>query len=477
MGCSVVHSVSTYVSTHVLWIDSCGLSCAHSNQYRRHQPDRVSSISCTLCVSRWQWITEHCLLQWSVATYRLQYLEHLVHRWYQHLWQLLRQHWRNAVSTMIRISTFVHIAELTLVCSWFWAHSAGTYLISAILYFTIWKSYSEYIKMRQDYFESHEYQSSVHSKSLLVMNVPTGLQSDEKLRKWMQNISAKYPIQQASIGRRSGMLSEVMEKHEAAVRELENTLANYLKGKQAWDGLCRHISWPMKKLTHFFFYKKMERSLVTDQWNRLEAIWDVAEKRWMPLTTSVNRFRATKSKLNIFATMSKASSLKIMDGYHFLELRGRTPQQSNWEMVFLPSSRPAPSVHPLFDLHPNPTMLSGAIWACLKLQEAAKSSFGTLYFICFWLCGLCQLVYCLPVPTSKTWSACSPTRIALPNKTPSLFHCLKPGLPRWSWLSSSWSCRLFFEPFPGDKATLPRRRSIAKVCHGGAMGAILELRK
>lgn len=168
-----------------------------------------------------------------MATYRLQYLEHLVHRWYQHLWQLLRQHWRNAVSTMIRISTFVHIAELTLVCSWFWAHSAGTYLISAILYFTIWKSYSEYIKMRQDYFESHEYQSSVHSKSLLVMNVPTGLQSDEKLRKWMQNISAKYPIQQASIGRRSGMLSEVMEKHEAAVRELENTLANYLKGKQA----------------------------------------------------------------------------------------------------------------------------------------------------------------------------------------------------------------------------------------------------
>lgn len=103
-------------------------------------------------------------------------------------------------------------------------------MISAILYFTIWKSYAEYIKMRQDYFDSQEYQSSVHSKSLLVMNLPTGLQSDEKLRKWMQNICGKYPIQQASIGRRSGMLNEIMEKHEAAVRELENVLANYLKG-------------------------------------------------------------------------------------------------------------------------------------------------------------------------------------------------------------------------------------------------------
>jgi hypothetical protein len=83
--------------------------------------------------------------------------------------------------------------------------------------------------MRQRYFESAEYQSSVHSKSLLIMNVPSDLQSDEKLRKWMQQICTKYPIQQASIGRRSGLLNEVMEKHEASVRELENTLANYLK--------------------------------------------------------------------------------------------------------------------------------------------------------------------------------------------------------------------------------------------------------
>jgi calcium permeable stress-gated cation channel len=97
----------------------------------------------------------------------------------------------------------------------------------------MWKAYAEYINMRQQYFESHEYQSSVHGKALLVMNVPSGLQSDEKVRKWIQNISATYTIQQASIGRRSGMLNEIMISHEKAVRELENVLANYLQGNDS----------------------------------------------------------------------------------------------------------------------------------------------------------------------------------------------------------------------------------------------------
>lgn len=118
---------------------------------------------------------------------------------------------------------------------WFWAHSIGTYFMSGILFFIIWRSYAEYVQMRQQYFESTEYQASVQSKSLLVMNLPSGLQSDEKLRKWMQQICTKYPIQQASVGRKSGMLNEIMEKHEAAVRELENTLASYLKDGKVSD--------------------------------------------------------------------------------------------------------------------------------------------------------------------------------------------------------------------------------------------------
>lgn len=85
--------------------------------------------------------------------------------------------------------------------------------------------------MRQQYFESQDYQSSVQGKTLMIMNVPTGLQSDEKLRKWMQSMNNKYPIQQASIGRRSGMLNELMMKHETTVRQLENVLATYLKSK------------------------------------------------------------------------------------------------------------------------------------------------------------------------------------------------------------------------------------------------------
>ncbi|KAI9282032.1 hypothetical protein BC943DRAFT_296004 [Umbelopsis sp. AD052] len=133
------------------------------------------------------------------------------------------------VLSITAINTYGNSYDKTGELRWFWAHSAGTYIMSGILYFIIWRSYAEYIQMRQQYFESTDYQATVQSKSLLVMNLPAGLQSDEKLRKWMQQICTKYPIQQASVGRKSGMLNETMEKHEAAVRELENTLASYLK--------------------------------------------------------------------------------------------------------------------------------------------------------------------------------------------------------------------------------------------------------
>ncbi|KAJ2956460.1 hypothetical protein NQZ79_g7700 [Umbelopsis isabellina] len=139
------------------------------------------------------------------------------------------------VLSIAGINTYGNSYDKTGEMAWFWAHSAGTYFISAIVYFCLWKAYSEYVNMRQQYFESQDYQSSVQGKTLMIMNVPTGLQSDEKLRKWMQSMTNKYPIQQASIGRRSGMLNELMMKHEATVRHLENVLATYLKNGKVSD--------------------------------------------------------------------------------------------------------------------------------------------------------------------------------------------------------------------------------------------------
>ncbi|RUP43321.1 hypothetical protein BC936DRAFT_137342 [Jimgerdemannia flammicorona] len=117
---------------------------------------------------------------------------------------------------------------------WYWAHVGATWLFSLVVYCFLYNSYSSYVDFRRKYFESEEYQNSMHAKTLAVMNVPQTMQSDEKLKAWFQSMGLPYPVTQASIGRKADKLPELMEKHENAVRELEGALANYLQdGKTA----------------------------------------------------------------------------------------------------------------------------------------------------------------------------------------------------------------------------------------------------
>lgn len=82
-----------------------------------------------------------------------------------------------------------------------------------------------------EYFESDEYQTSLHSRTLLVTNVPHSMHSDQGLLKLMDSYNVKHPISQAHIARKVGGLPELIKKHETAVRKLESILVKYLSGK------------------------------------------------------------------------------------------------------------------------------------------------------------------------------------------------------------------------------------------------------
>lgn len=88
----------------------------------------------------------------------------------------------------------------------------------------------EYVKFRQQYFESDDYQKSMHARTLMIMNVPPSMQSDQALTNWVNGMGLKYPAQQVCIGTQNADLAKYVTEHEEAVRKLEVILSNHLKG-------------------------------------------------------------------------------------------------------------------------------------------------------------------------------------------------------------------------------------------------------
>ncbi|KAL7317681.1 hypothetical protein PS15m_004002 [Mucor circinelloides] len=132
--------------------------------------------------------------------------------------------------------------------NWYWCHAAGTWLYSLIIYIFLWRFYASYVQFRQQYFESDEYQKSMHARSLMVFNVPPSMRSDEALSKWVDSLGLKYPAQQVCIGTQNTELAKYVEEHEEAVRKLEIILSNHLKDGQVIEGKKR----PLERIGGYF---------------------------------------------------------------------------------------------------------------------------------------------------------------------------------------------------------------------------------
>ncbi|CAG8472360.1 10585_t:CDS:2 [Dentiscutata erythropus] len=111
---------------------------------------------------------------------------------------------------------------------WFWIHVSFTWIFSALIYWLVYRQYKDYVELKVAYFESEEYQASLHSRTLLITNVPHSMQSDQGLLKLMESLNVKYPISDAHIAREVGKLPKLLKKHDSAVRKLESVLAKYL---------------------------------------------------------------------------------------------------------------------------------------------------------------------------------------------------------------------------------------------------------
>lgn len=115
--------------------------------------------------------------------------------------------------------------------NWYWCHAGSAWVFSIVMYVFLWRFYVDYVKFRQEYFESEDYQKSMHARTLMIFNVPVSMRSDKALADWVNRMGLKYPAQQICIGTQNTELGKYVEEHEESVRKLEIILSNHLKGK------------------------------------------------------------------------------------------------------------------------------------------------------------------------------------------------------------------------------------------------------
>lgn len=110
--------------------------------------------------------------------------------------------------------------------------SVMAYFITGVVLFFIWLNYRAMLRLRRMYFNSGDYQASLHSRSLLLTRIPTEQRTDEALSQLVDAVVPLTERPKATIGRNVRDLPELIEEHEESVKKLEKYLATYLRNPE-----------------------------------------------------------------------------------------------------------------------------------------------------------------------------------------------------------------------------------------------------
>ncbi|KAH8828425.1 DUF221-domain-containing protein [Flagelloscypha sp. PMI_526] len=110
-----------------------------------------------------------------------------------------------------------------------YAHVAATYLITIIICVFVFFHWRAMTKLRNDWFRSPEFVESFYSRTLAIRKVPRKYQTDAGIKGIFDGVKVPYPTTSVNVGRRVGKLPELIDYHNATVRELEQVLVRYLK--------------------------------------------------------------------------------------------------------------------------------------------------------------------------------------------------------------------------------------------------------
>ena len=119
--------------------------------------------------------------------------------------------------------------QYLLSASPYWAYVVVAWLFDFIICYFLWHTYRAVTRLRRAYFQSPEYQNSLHSRTLLITAIPKNLRTDEGIVKLAEEAKSTGDVPRAVIARNVKDLPDLVEEHEQTVRDLEAHLAKYLK--------------------------------------------------------------------------------------------------------------------------------------------------------------------------------------------------------------------------------------------------------
>ncbi|KAF9889047.1 hypothetical protein FE257_008024 [Aspergillus nanangensis] len=132
-------------------------------------------------------------------------------------------------SSTASLSAFATMTPLYVTTNAIWSQVVCAWAFDIIVAFFLWRNYKAVFVLRRKYFQSSDYQRSLHARTLMITDIPPASRSDEGVLRLTDEVNPTASIPRASVGRNVKELPDMIKKHEESVRELETVLAKYLK--------------------------------------------------------------------------------------------------------------------------------------------------------------------------------------------------------------------------------------------------------
>ncbi|KAL5404912.1 hypothetical protein PMIN03_008820 [Paraphaeosphaeria minitans] len=110
----------------------------------------------------------------------------------------------------------------------FWAFVICSYLFQGTVCGFLWWNYRAVYQLKRTYFESADYQQSLHARTLLLTHIPESSRTDDGIAELVDTARPTQTLPRTAIGRNVKDIPKLIEAHDEAVRELEALLAKYL---------------------------------------------------------------------------------------------------------------------------------------------------------------------------------------------------------------------------------------------------------
>ncbi|KAI9041275.1 putative DUF221 domain protein [Aspergillus affinis] len=127
------------------------------------------------------------------------------------------------------LTVFSTMTPLNVKANAIWSQVVCAWTFDIIIAYFLWSNYKAVRALRRAYFESSEYQRSLHARTLMITDVPPSARSDEGVMRLVDEVNPTAAVPRASVGRNVKGLPALIKEHEEAVRELESVLAKYFK--------------------------------------------------------------------------------------------------------------------------------------------------------------------------------------------------------------------------------------------------------